>query len=407
MKTWMVATWPLVIVLLISGLIIPKKVSAEMLLNPGDRISLEIIGVPEFGTVADIEIDGTVNLPVVGRLVAAGRTVDTLQVEIAKTLSLEPLRLVGADNEIWLKIEPSKIFVTIAEYRPVYVTGDVQVGGEKPFRPGMTALQALVLAGGIGEELREPSSAELGRATADRLLVSDQIELANTEVNRLKAEISVLDDAIGQEPEQTGAYDKSQLSVADTQLIFSKTELRGLNAETIELSLQEMHQRLKILEELEGVNADALEAYELEYKRISTLAERGVATLSSATESQQRALTMSSRALETIAETYDQRVDIAKATDANRVELLHERIEIFSTLIEQNLQLKELEARRRALDARYSILVRGKREGKETNIGVVIYRRVTEGMDRIDAGLDAEVLPGDVIEFLQIGISSN
>ncbi len=378
-----------------------------MLLAPGDKISLEIIGVPEFKAVADVEIDGTVKLPVVGRLVAAGGTVDTLQAEIAKTLSLEPLRLVGANEEVWLKIEPSKIFVTIAEYRPVYVTGDVQVGGEKPFRPGMTALQALVLAGGIGEELREPSLAELGRTIAERLLVSDQIELANAEVNRLKAEIAALDGDIGQETGQTGAFDKNQLSDADSQLISSQTELRELNAETIELSLQQMYERLRILEELDSVNAEALEAYEQEYERMFALAERGVATISSATEAQQGALTMSSRALETIAETYDQRVDIAQTTDANRIELLHERIEIFGTLIEQNLHLKELKSQHRALDARYSILMQEKDAGQENDIGVVIYRRVPQGMERIDASLDAEVLPGDVIQFLQIDNGSN
>jgi polysaccharide export outer membrane protein len=38
--------------------------------------------------------------------------------------------------------------ITIAEYRPVYVSGDVAKPGELPFRPGLTVRQAIALAGG-------------------------------------------------------------------------------------------------------------------------------------------------------------------------------------------------------------------------------------------------------------------
>ena len=33
--------------------------------------------------------------------------------------------------------------VQIVEYRPVYILGDVERPGEYPYRPGLTALQAL------------------------------------------------------------------------------------------------------------------------------------------------------------------------------------------------------------------------------------------------------------------------
>ena len=45
-------------------------------------------------------------------------------------------------------IAPDAVLVTIAEYRPVYVNGDVTKPGEQTFRPGMTVRQAVALAGG-------------------------------------------------------------------------------------------------------------------------------------------------------------------------------------------------------------------------------------------------------------------
>jgi polysaccharide export outer membrane protein len=39
--------------------------------------------------------------------------------------------------------------VSVAEYRPVYITGDVVRSGAEPFRPGLTVRQAIALAGGV------------------------------------------------------------------------------------------------------------------------------------------------------------------------------------------------------------------------------------------------------------------
>ena len=45
-------------------------------------------------------------------------------------------------------IDPEEITVDIAEYRPVYVSGDVSKPGELGYRVGMTVRQVVALAGG-------------------------------------------------------------------------------------------------------------------------------------------------------------------------------------------------------------------------------------------------------------------
>ena len=53
-----------------------------------------------------------------------------------------------ADRIDIVVIDPEEITVDIAEYRPVYVSGDVSKPGELAFRLGMTVRQAVALAGG-------------------------------------------------------------------------------------------------------------------------------------------------------------------------------------------------------------------------------------------------------------------
>src|SRR5262249_38734677 len=52
-------------------------------------------------------------------------------------------------REYPIVLTPDEILVSIAEYRPVYVNGDVAKPGPQPYRPGLTVRQAIASAGGF------------------------------------------------------------------------------------------------------------------------------------------------------------------------------------------------------------------------------------------------------------------
>jgi exopolysaccharide production protein ExoF len=79
-----------------------------------------------------IGADGALSLPFIGQLQADGRTAAELSVEIGKKMQV----LFG------LKDLPSAS-VEIAEYRPVYLSGEVQTPGAYPYAPGLTVLKAV------------------------------------------------------------------------------------------------------------------------------------------------------------------------------------------------------------------------------------------------------------------------
>jgi polysaccharide export outer membrane protein len=72
------------------------------------------------------------------------------QAAIRKLVTARPLRQKFADGrENLTVVAADDVSVSISEYRPVYVTGDVAKPGELVFRPGLTVRQAIALAGGF------------------------------------------------------------------------------------------------------------------------------------------------------------------------------------------------------------------------------------------------------------------
>ncbi len=96
-----------------------------------------------------VDVDGMVHLPLISAIHAAGLTLDGLQTEVRQALPQKAFRQRSTDGrENMIVIDPDEITIEVAEYRPIYVRGDVAKPGEQVFRPGMTVRQAISLAGG-------------------------------------------------------------------------------------------------------------------------------------------------------------------------------------------------------------------------------------------------------------------
>lgn len=81
---------------------------------------------------------GNLSLPFVGDLPASGRTTT----ELAEDIGDKMQKLFG------LRDRPSAS-VEMAQYRPVYLYGEVESPGEYPYAPNMTVLKAISLGGGL------------------------------------------------------------------------------------------------------------------------------------------------------------------------------------------------------------------------------------------------------------------
>lgn len=127
----------------VPGLAPPPEVDAERYrLAPGDVISVEFTFHPEENIRAPIRNDGRFTLPITGEFMAAGYTPDDLRRVITDKAS------VRLKNPV-----VNVVIVELAEHR-VFVTGQVARPGFALYKPGMTAMQAIVERGGFVDDAK-------------------------------------------------------------------------------------------------------------------------------------------------------------------------------------------------------------------------------------------------------------
>jgi len=83
-----------------------------------------------------VDDTGAVSIPLVGEVSAGGQTLRSFEAAVRARLS-----------EGYLK-DP-RVSVQVLNYRPFYIIGEVEKGGEYPFVSGMHVLNAVAVAGGF------------------------------------------------------------------------------------------------------------------------------------------------------------------------------------------------------------------------------------------------------------------
>ncbi len=112
--------------------------SRDYRLGAGDTVSIQVFNEPELSITVKIGDNGRVAYPFLGELSVAGTTPAALEKQIAAALEGDYL------------VDP-RVSVSITEYRPFFVNGQVKNPGSFPFQPGMTVRKAVSLAGGLTE----------------------------------------------------------------------------------------------------------------------------------------------------------------------------------------------------------------------------------------------------------------
>jgi len=115
---------------------LPAPVSADYLVYPGDVLEVTVLGVPGLHRRAPIDAAGHLALPLLGDIEASGSSLSQLRKKLEDLLQEKNI------------VRKPVVSIDVAEYRPIYVSGDVVKPGSFPFRPGMTVRDAVAVAEG-------------------------------------------------------------------------------------------------------------------------------------------------------------------------------------------------------------------------------------------------------------------
>lgn len=105
-------------------------------LGSGDKLSVNVFGENELSGEFLVGDDGRVDLPLIGAVPAQGQTVTQFQNAVVARYSAGYLK------------DP-KVSVSVLNYRPFFIQGEVGKGGEYPYKAGLTVREAVAIAGGF------------------------------------------------------------------------------------------------------------------------------------------------------------------------------------------------------------------------------------------------------------------
>jgi polysaccharide export outer membrane protein len=105
-------------------------------LQIGDKVRIVVIGDDKLGGEYQIDGQGQISVPAAGAVRAVGLTAEGLGSALERRLRDKQYLL----NPI--------VNVTISEFRPFYVLGEVEKPGEYPYHTGLNVLSAIAVAGG-------------------------------------------------------------------------------------------------------------------------------------------------------------------------------------------------------------------------------------------------------------------
>jgi protein involved in polysaccharide export with SLBB domain len=116
--------------------VVPETSRTSYRLGPGDQLDIKVLGADELRGPYAVQDDGTISMMLIGSVPAAGLTVDQLENEIAAKLRA------GA------YITKPQVGVSVINYRPFYILGEVVTPGGYPYASGMRVLSAVAAAHG-------------------------------------------------------------------------------------------------------------------------------------------------------------------------------------------------------------------------------------------------------------------
>lgn len=250
------------------------------LLAPQDQIRLKVYEwrasrdqIFEWSALNDqftVGPDGTLSLPLAGAIRAEGRTIGQLEQAIGESLK----------QRLGLGIRPDTT-VEIVQYRPFYISGQVAKPGEYPFRPNLSVLQAVSIAGGLRTDTQNLSRIE-------REIISGQGEvgvLALKEISllarkaRLESELADGDHVTFPQELTRGKAEPAVAVVMDQEKEIFRSRREALNTQiralkNLKVTLKQEVASLKGQLEFQDKQVELIRK---ELTSVSSLVEKGLA----------------------------------------------------------------------------------------------------------------------------------
>ncbi|MFT6032320.1 MAG: protein involved in polysaccharide export with SLBB domain [Arenicella sp.] len=129
---------PMMLLLYIFSYAALAQISLDYKLGVGDTVKIVVFEEPDMSFDVTVDNSGMISYPYLDEVTIIGKTTSDIESELIKGLKGRIL------------VNPN-IAVSVAEYRPFSIGGEVNSPGNYPFEPNLTLRKAINIAGGVTE----------------------------------------------------------------------------------------------------------------------------------------------------------------------------------------------------------------------------------------------------------------
>ncbi len=338
-------------------------------------------------------------MPIIGEVDANGRTTTDVASDIAERLK----------TKAGLATKPDAS-VQIVKYRPYYVMGSVEKPGEYEYRPQLSVLQAVSIAGGLQ---RVPTDILLQFV---REAVKAQGDIQEYVTNRLAllARQSRLDAELREKPIafppelESRAKEPEIARIMNEERLALETRRASLDAQIVNIKKNKdyLTDQIASLSAKDSTTGEQLEIMKQELARISSLVSKGLSAMPRQIETSQTIATLESNRLDVQIAVIRARQDISRA-DRDILEIKDQRRNAaLQEAAETRIKLSEVTAR---LEGAKNLLYQAQVRSPATVVSnseayskpeYFILRRHAGKAQTIPAEDDDLLQPGDVVRVV-------
>ncbi|WP_395446897.1 polysaccharide biosynthesis/export family protein [Aminobacter sp. UC22_36] len=338
---------------------------------------------------------GKLSLPFVGETPATGKTTAEIAETIGKTLQ----------DKFGLSDRP-EASVEVAQFRPFYISGDIQSPGQYAYAPDLTVLKAISIAGGMRRGA-DGARTERDLITAEgshAVLSDEQLRLMVAQV-RIDAELAGKTEFAA--PKEIASVPAVAGMVAnETAIMVSRQKKLTLRLQALDNLKGLLEREIVSLGQKSETQNRQVELARKELSGIDTLAQKGLVVNTRVLSAERAIAEMEGKILDLETAMLRAKQDISKAEQ----EAIDLRNDAESELaVERQKTVGELNAVTLKLGMQKGLIAEAggtapAAVGAEQATSYVLVRKGGDGKSKeIAATEDAPILPGDVIKVVRSG----
>ncbi|QKC98483.1 polysaccharide biosynthesis/export family protein [Mesorhizobium sp. NZP2298] len=376
-------------------------------LSPGDTVEIGIAPIPDRTQRAVVQMDGNIALPEVGMVMVGGLTASELQNRMQTLLPTTIFHVRLPDGrEQMVVVKPGDITAIIADYRPIYVTGDVLTPGQQAYRPLMTVRQALAVSGGFS--LLRSRAGQTGPDPVDLRRDYETLWGDYTKeyfhAARLRAELQDQADFDKQTPQGSPLSPSVGAAIAQAEEDALKIALSDFQQEQafLEKGQKDAADQIELLQKREEVESESVKADQDDLAKVTKAFEAGNLTNTRLADVRRALLLSSSGALQTSVELMRarrQQEDYVRQRERNDNQ---RKVGLLTDLKDTNARLGDVTTRLRAASEKLQPTGASAQPlpiaGETIQAQVTIVRKIGDEWRKISADEDTIVTPGDTVE---------